>query len=395
MPSFYVDPVNGDAANGGTDPYTDAVDNLTAGFDLVKAAGAGPHVIYVIGNAAQTPTTEPATIKCDITPLQIVSLDASLRTATNSSFDKTQRPIIQFTGGGYTFDLSGSGFTGFYGMIISNSAGSGGLFTTPTAQLYGYETTWTGGSFANVTARSGSSFVRCHFKDMRSGIFLNGSGRVEVEASIFENNSEYHVQKGSGSPTIHLKNCLLYKGCSNGGKTYPIQAFYGDDNLDSSILLDNYSAYGLPGNTFNSVLVYSSDAATYHTTSNYNGTKGSTDYEFDPQLTDPENGNFVPQASNRFDQGPMAGLQGGSDLPTKDFNRDPLWNGLGPLNAANPWEYIDPATANELIGPDFTINAAEEKSKDRDRNVVVVPFGLTTPGPISLHKRNSSYKLTK
>lgn len=48
-----------------------------------------------------------------------------------------------------------------------------------------------------------------------------------------------------------------------------------------------------------------------------------------------------------------------------------------------------------LIGPDFTINNLDSKKCDYQRSGDHIPFGLTTPGPISLRNRKKPYKLEK
>jgi hypothetical protein len=328
---WYVEPVNGDDLNTGTNP-ADAFETMDAALDAANADGGAGQTIYVIANSVVTPAAQSAQKFVTVVDLSIIGMDANGVAADDlANFDWGQPPVwsptlsvgldaVVHSAANSTLTIRGFIALGTFGgryWLADSSA---------TAVIDVYDCTVGGFFTGGMATTSPSAATRCWFDDMPRGIASTGNG-VIATSCLFTELTDTAFWKASSGTIASVVHSLFYH-CDGVGN-YPCRFADTTANwtIQNCLFVDNPTAYGCHGGSYISNSCYTSDGGTYHTTANWSGTPDADDYELDPLFRDAANEDW-----HLLGTSPVIGLQGepvDPDWLTQD--RQPMPNVLGPL----------------------------------------------------------------
>lgn len=330
---WYYDPENGSSGNGGTAP-DDAKAKLSEAVALANADGGAGQVIYAMSGPNRVPCTETAAVTVTVEDLQVVGYDSAGHVATDlEAFAWDERPLLVFDHFGQGVIGSHASSLTFYGFEWDGNSKSANGYSQGVAGARVLLYDHLGHDFVGSVVSSGSGGMwaeRFEWWDSAHGLSTIGAGGPAfLRCGVIRAMSGEGVNKAASTDFVGVDQVLVTDcGGTNGPLAYAHDGAYSSYwIIRNSVIYDNPTPYGLAAGvaTFLANTVYSSDTASYHTTSNWNGTRNADDYELPPVFVDYDGGDFHLQASS-----PLVGLAE-SQLPEYTQDRLELPNVLGPL----------------------------------------------------------------
>lgn len=380
----------------------------------VATAASGSEILFYYDPAVSAEFTEGAELTIN-NSLVFVGVDSSgvraddwLTNGANTTWNKDEQPTIIWTGS-YALRCiepqTGDRIT-LYGMTIHGSGTASNCVTNTATDgnIKAYDCTFRDPS--NTAAadypvgmtQAGDELHRC--------LLIGGEHNLNIGSScsasfcILSGAYDQPVLVNAGTVTAYLNNCLILYGNEDGGVVNdPIAAGGSGQTILNCISYNNAISYGwdLNRNTgADYTNAWTTNSASFHTTAPYNGTPGANHISSDPQFLDAAAGDFrLSDSSELLTAGTTTNVLGNLtyDLQALTTNY-PIGPYIG-APAVSAWTFTEGSNKSGSILSDFTLNTLPAHKSDYNRTLDAIPFGLTTPGPISLKKRNAPYKLTR
>jgi hypothetical protein len=286
MTTYYVDSAIGDDSLPGTtgQPFE------TLGYAVTQMGPADTLVIrYASGTAY--PVTSQITIGAGLAGTTFVAEDgAGVRwDVSPETYNRDQLPLIDVRiGAGDCFVQTDTALVSIYGLDFDGTGFSAEFYSSTTS---GTEVWIEGCRFRNSVTRAlrirKGTVRECWVSANAEGILIGTRGLVSIESTVIYGNTGLGVDNWFDA-NVTLRNVTLV---NNGTGTYPISnpAVAAFQNV---LIVDSSTTYGLPAGEQTTGNVYTSDAASYHTSGNYNGAPTADDLELSPSFLDAASQDF-------------------------------------------------------------------------------------------------------
>jgi hypothetical protein len=327
-----------------------------------------------------------------------------------TTWNKDEQPVILWTGSytGRCFEPRTSANIVFRGITLDGSGTTRALISNSgeTGIWQAYDCYFRGSDKSNIAEsptialhRSGDEIHRCFVLGGRRNVNLENGASASF--CIFSGSWTYGVNGVGGSDTFYMENCLVLYANEAKNSTIALQdiIYLGSSAniIRNTIAYNNNTTHGIDtaDQAWDNVNSWTTDGALYHTTANYAGTKTAEHLELDPLFIDAVAGDFRLQ-----DSSPMlgAGTTGLMDTLTYDLQDVAGSYPIGPYITApaeSPWSFEAGSGSVEQIQSNFVFRSVYSRTREYNRILDAIPFGLATPGPVSLRNRKTAYKVTK
>ena len=381
---------------------------------VVDIAASGSEALLYYDPATDIEFTEGVELTIDNSLIFVgvdsagVRADDVLTNGANTLWNKDEQPTIIWTGsftGRCVEPQTGDRFTAhgitFHGSgtavaCVTNTA------TTSEIRLYDCilrdPNNTASGNYPLAIMRSSDQAHRCFLIGGEHN--LNIGTAATASFCILSGSNDESILLSNGLVQAYIENCLIMYGNADGGSTNDQFVAEGTgQNIKNCIAYNNQSQYGWDITTQTGadyLNAWTTNSGSFHTVGPYDGSPGANHISSDPQFINPiTDGDYrLASTSELLTAGTSAGIVGTLTYDLQAITGDyPIGPYMGlPVMA---WAFTEGSGSCNLIDSDFTINTTGCRKRDYNKAVDAIPFGLATPGPISLRQRNTPYRLTR